>query len=110
MVGEKDQIIKLVEGLVARVEQKGYNITLAYLYGSRANGFVHEYSDIDVALISPDFHPESMEEWSALLKICNEVDLRIEPVFYRPEAFVDEEPLAWDIKNNGVIIHLKKAA
>ncbi|MBI5191755.1 MAG: nucleotidyltransferase domain-containing protein [Nitrospirae bacterium] len=110
MAGDRSEIIAKIETVAEKIDAAGYRLVKVYLYGSYAKGAVHEYSDIDAAFVSPDFHPESMEEWSALLRICNEVDLRIEPVFYRPEAFVDEEPLAWNIKTSGIEVPLRKAA
>jgi len=81
-----------------------------FLYGSSATGNRNATSDIDVAFVSPDFHPNSMEEWTRLLRLCQEADIRIEPVFYRTEDFRDEEPLAWEIKNTGREITLNPAA
>ncbi|MBI5696086.1 MAG: nucleotidyltransferase domain-containing protein [Nitrospirae bacterium] len=110
MAGDRSEIIAKIETVAEKIDAAGYRLVKVYLYGSYAKGAVHEYSDIDTAFVSPDFHQESMEEWSALLRICNEVDLRIEPVFYRPEDFVDEEPLAWNIKTSGIEVPLRKAA
>jgi predicted nucleotidyltransferase len=79
----------------------GYRLDAAYLYGSHANGTANEYSDVDVALVSPDFDHGSMEQWNRISRLCREIDPRLEAVLYRPEQFRDEEPLAWEIKSRG---------
>ena len=32
------------------------------------------------------------------------IDSRIEPVPFRPEDFVDEDPLVWEVKKEGIAI------
>ena len=107
---EQTELVTKIERLAESIEATGFRLVKAYIFGSRAKGAASEYSDIDAAFVSPDFHPESMEEWTALLRLCNEVDVRIEPVFYRPEEFTDEDPLAWSIKTTGMEIPLPRAA
>jgi len=45
-------------------------------------------------------------EWIRLMKLSVAVDSRIEPVPFRPDTFVDEDPLAWEIKRSGILILL----
>jgi len=78
----------------------------AYLYGSHARGNAGKWSDIDIALISRDFMKDRTDERIRLMKIALEVDKRIEPVPFRPETFTDSDPLAWEIKHNGISIPL----
>jgi predicted nucleotidyltransferase len=110
MVDRKDEIIEKLTGLTDTLRRSGFRVVRVFLYGSSAKGNRNVASDIDVAFISPDFHPDSMDEWTRLLRLCQEADVRIEPVFYRPEDFRDEEPLAWEIKSTGHEIALTPAA
>ncbi|KJU83578.1 DNA polymerase, beta domain-containing protein [Candidatus Magnetobacterium bavaricum] len=34
--------------------------------------------------------------------IASDIDNRIEPVPFRPEDFIDEDPLVWEIKRYGI--------
>lgn len=38
--------------------------------------------------------------------IASEIDDRIEPVPFRPDTFVDEDPLVWEIKKEGRLIEI----
>ena len=45
-----------------REVQKKYSIMGAYFYGSHAKGTSHKWSDIDLAIISPDFSEDLFED------------------------------------------------
>ena len=98
---ESAELSKILQQFTAAVGKLGFRLDAAYLYGSHANGTATEYSDLDVALVSRDFEPGSMEQWRRIMRLCREIDPRLEPVLYRPEAFSDEAPLAWQIKSRG---------
>lgn len=100
------QVAALLRQAAERVLQSGIRLDAVYLYGSFATGKATDESDIDVAFISSDFCADSMEQWNSIMHICRKIDLRIEPVLYRPEEFRDEEPLAWQIKKDGIGIPL----
>jgi hypothetical protein len=38
--------------------------------------------------------------------VSSDIDWRIEPVPFKPETFVDEDPLVWEIKKEGIPIAL----
>ncbi|MDF1553498.1 MAG: nucleotidyltransferase domain-containing protein [Deferrisomatales bacterium] len=99
-------VTELLKKAAERVVQSGIRLDAVYLYGSFASGNSTGESDIDVAFISDDFHAGSMEQWKMIMRICRQIDLRIEPVLYRPEEFRDEEPPTWQIKKEGVQIPL----
>ncbi|HRZ27097.1 MAG TPA: nucleotidyltransferase domain-containing protein [Spirochaetota bacterium] len=80
------------------------NIKEAYLFGSYAAGSEHDWSDIDIALISDDFSEDRYRERIRVMKITSEIDNRIEPVPYNSTQFTDLDPLVWEIKNHGIAI------
>jgi len=49
---------------------------------------VNEWSDIDVAIISPDLTDDRFNERIRLTKIAQNVDSRIGPVLFRPDTFL----------------------
>jgi predicted nucleotidyltransferase len=94
-------VIASVERFLAAVRQR-LRIDAAYLYGSQATGSARPWSDIDVAIISPDFSDDLFQERIALMQWAAEVDDRIEPQPFTPERFGPNEPLASEISRSGV--------
>ena len=68
-------IKKYLETLRAR----NIRIKKAILYGSYANGKADKDSDIDLAIISPDFGNDSFDEAIMLRKLTRGIDLDISP-------------------------------
>ena len=77
-------------------------VAAAYVYGSEARQEATEWSDIDVAVISPDFADDLFGAQLALMKLAAKVDERIEPRAFTPESFHVNNPLAHVIQNTGV--------
>jgi len=93
--------IESVQRFLAAV-QKQRRIEAAYLYGSQARGTASEWSDIDVAVISPDFSADLFEERLMLMRLAAQVDDRIEPHPFRPQDFDLNTPLVSEIRRTGV--------
>jgi len=73
--------IKLVKGSVS--------LYAVVLFGSYARGSPAKFSDIDVAVFSPDFGINPLEEMKTLLKLRRKVDLRIEPLPFSKNDFLE---------------------
>ncbi len=58
-----------------------------YLFGSSAKGTTHAWSDIDLAIVSPDFCGDSFEDAKRLIPHILQVDSGIEIHTFRPEDF-----------------------
>lgn len=97
-------IINIINRFINRLNKEAFQIDAVYLYGSYAKGKQNKWSDIDIAIISPDFPGDNFDESVRLSIIASQIDSRIEPVLFRDEDFVDEDPLAWVIKREGVKI------
>lgn len=93
----------IIHKYIARV-RKEKKVIKAYLYGSYAKGTAGKWSDIDVAIVSPDFSEDLFEERVGLMKMAMMVDERIEPSPFRPEDFTSDNPLVNQINISGVII------
>jgi len=96
--------IELAKKFITYLQNQGIKIDSAYLFGSFAKGTEHKWSDIDVAVISSDFSDNRFEESVRLMILSHDIDSRIEPVPFRPERFIDEDPLAWEIKKTGYLL------
>lgn len=96
--------MEAVNKFIDKVKENGITISSAYLFGSYAQGKGSKWSDIDVAIISPRMSYDRLDERIRLMKLSVTVDSRIEPVPFRPDTFVDEDPLAWEIKRKGILV------
>lgn len=101
MAERNDEIKKIVKFFLDEVRKK-YNIDRAYLYGSFAKGTSNKWSDIDVAIISPDFSDDLFEERLNLMQLAASIDDRIEPKPYKRELFDRNDPLVDEIQKNGI--------
>ena len=108
MVEIDASVMEAVRRFLVKIRENGIPISSAYLFGSFARGKGSEWSDIDVAVISPGISDDRLEERIRLMKLSATVDSRIEPVPFRPDTFVDEDPLAWEIKRKGIPISLAR--
>ena len=98
------EIIDKVKVFVKEVKRHRINVKKVILYGSRVSGTVHEYSDIDVAIISPDFGKNSYNEGAKLFEIASLIDPRIEPGAISVRSFENDTwiPLIYEIRENGM--------
>ncbi len=98
------EIIKKVNEFVRALKKRNIRVSKVILYGSRASGRAHQYSDIDVAVVSPDFGKDRYEEGAKLFEIAYAIDPRIEPVpissfSYEHDTWI---PLVYEIRRNGI--------
>ncbi len=104
MAQVNDRAIKLAKKFLEKLKSEGINIEGLYLYGSYARGTEHKWSDIDIAVVSSDFKGSRFDEGVKLRSIASNIDIDIEPVPFRTDAFIDEDPLVWEIKKEGIRI------
>lgn len=87
------------------IQRAGIKITGVYVFGSYAKGNVRPQSDIDVAVISPDFGRDRQGERVNLMSISQKINTAIEPHPFSPEDFNDlYYPLSREIKKTGIKI------
>lgn len=95
-----------IEGVVGRFVEhvRGMiRVDAAYLFGSRAKGRAQPYSDIDVAIVSPDFSGVRFDDAVRLIPAVLDTDVSVEVHPYRPEDFSpDRDPFVAEILSSGV--------
>lgn len=75
------RIIKSIQNYLRAVEQKGIPVKYGVLFGSYAKGQEHEWSDIDLLVISPRYDKKwAHKDWAKLWVIAAHTDSRIEPI------------------------------
>jgi len=99
-----DLIVKKVKMFLLKLKESGVSVDSAYLFGSYAKRRSSKFSDIDVAVISSDFSDDRFEEGIKLSVIAGQIDNRIEPIPFTPGSFVENDPLVWEIKKDGIPI------
>lgn len=100
----KKEIVKKVNDFVKEIKRQKINVTKVILYGSRVSGKCHEFSDIDVAVVSPDFGKDRYKEGARLFEIAGKIDTLIEPVPVSEDSYENDTwiPLIYEIRKNGV--------
>ena len=98
------ELKELMRRYIAQVNQVK-QVDRAYLYGSYAKGRANKWSDIDIAIVSPDFSQDLFEERVFLMKLALNFDDRIEPSPFRPEDFNLDNPLVNEIDASGIEIY-----
>ncbi len=89
--------------------EKHIIVSKVVLYGSWANGNPDDYSDIDLAVFSPDFGKHKLKEMQLLSKLTWNIDESIEAIPYPTNQLNNSDPtnLATNIIKNGEIIYDK---
>ena len=103
------EIRNLILQFVNVLTTKGIHVEKAILYGSHASGNIHSGSDLDIAIVSPDFGKDRYEERKMLLQIAWRVDPRIEPIPIASESYENDTwiPLVYEIREKGIELQIK---
>jgi len=101
MAAIKPEVKEIIRSFI-NLLQKERQILKVFLYGSHAKGIAGRWSDIDIAVVSPDFSEDLFEERIKLMKLSLGIDARIEPCPLRPEDFDENNPLVDEISKTGV--------
>ena len=79
MVNKK--VVKSIRTYLRAVAQTGIPVKYGVLFGSYARGQEHEWSDIDLLVISPRYDKKwTHKDWAKLWVIAANTDVRIEPI------------------------------
>lgn len=82
----------IIQGFVEALNH-GISVDSIILFGSYAHGTAHEWSDIDLAVISPDL--EGIPSWKRqdrMAVLTLDHDRRIAPLGYAPSEYQDPGP------------------
>jgi predicted nucleotidyltransferase len=93
MAQSRRQITTLIRRYVAALEGRGIPVERVILFGSHASGHPDEWSDIDIAVISPQFDTLSLLERYEQLGLANrDLHAPLDIVGFSPSQVAQCEP------------------
>ena len=98
------KITRLLKKYIEKLEENRIPIRQAVLFGSHAAGGSHEWSDIDIALVSEVFEGVRIKDRSKIRRITLDISTDLSPLPFRPEDFTPEDPFAREIIEHGISI------
>jgi predicted nucleotidyltransferase len=98
------KIHRLLKKYVEELEKNRIPIRQAVLFGSYAAGGSHEWSDIDIALVSDVFEGMRIRDRNKIRKITLDISTDLSPLPFRPEDFTPEDPFVREILEHGINI------
>jgi predicted nucleotidyltransferase len=84
-------IVKSVQNYLTYVKQQGIPVSYGVVFGSYAKNQSHQWSDIDVLVVSPLFDTiQTAEEHEKLWMFAARTDKRIEPIAIGEKQFKED--------------------
>ena len=100
----KNQVLKYL----SFVEEEGFKMEQAIVFGSWAKGSQKAWSDIDLCLVSKKFKGDTFDQSVKLASLAHELGFFIEPHLYYPTDLKDKfDPLAEEIRKHGILVKEK---
>ncbi|MGQ9558528.1 MAG: nucleotidyltransferase domain-containing protein [Desulfurispora sp.] len=103
-------IAAIIERYLNILQQNNIEVHKAILFGSYANGTYDLDSDIDLALIGPQFGRDRVEETLQLKKLAEQIDFDLSPRPYAIEQYARAQKghfLYDEIIRKGIILYEK---
>jgi hypothetical protein len=108
MVKKRREIKGIVIQFARRLGELGVEVSQIILYGSYAKGKPKDYSDIDIAVVSPTFEKLDIFKRQEILSIAHHgFDEPIEPIGLTPGQIKERKGLVREILGTGVVLFKK---
>lgn len=105
VVKKRREIKEIIARYIGELDKLGIEVSQVILYGSYAKGRQMEYSDIDVAVISPAFTKlDIFERQEILSRAHHKFHVPLEPIGLTPKQLKEKQGLARLIAESGVTI------
>jgi len=110
VVKKRREIKEIIARYIGELGKLGIEVSQVILYGSYAKGTQGEYSDIDVAVISPAFTKlDIFERQEILSRAHHKFHVPLEPVGLTPRQLKEKQGLAHMIAESGITIFKQPA-
>jgi len=108
MVKKRREIKRIIAQFKKRLGELGVEVSQIILYGSYAKGKPREFSDIDIAVVSPTFKKLDIFKRQEILSMAHHVfDEPIEPIGLTPDQIKEKNGLVREILDTGVVLYKK---
>ena len=110
MVGKENtnlnqEILSIIHSYHQALRQAGIPLDDLLLFGSHAKGTAHRWSDIDLAVVAPQFGHDSFDERIMLMQLSRGISDLIEPHPFHPDDLNNRwSTIAQEIKKYGIRI------
>ena len=85
-------IVAVVRRYANALEKHGISVPFVIVFGSQTTGRTHEWSDIDLLVVSPLFdRPRRLKDTLLLWEVAAEIDSRIEPIPCGERQWTDDD-------------------
>jgi predicted nucleotidyltransferase len=101
MAAITDEAVEAVEKFLRLLRDANIKVERAILFGSHARGVAGKWSDIDIAIVSPDFSGVRFYDSKMLVPLILKSDTRIEVHPFSPEDFTEEDAFVKEIIEKG---------
>ena len=103
-------VVEAIKFLEKCLKHKGLNISKIILFGSQAKGESTEESDIDILIVSNDFHDKDIFERATLTKDAEIMTIKkfmipLDIITMTQEEFESETSLIADYVKDGEVIY-----
>ncbi len=106
MVKKRQEIENIIIRYINELKKLGVKVSQVILYGSYAKGRQREYSDIDIAVVSPTFQKLDIFERQLILsKAHHKFGEPIEPIGLTPKQLRDKKGFVREILETGIIVY-----
>ena len=102
MANIPDKIKAIIDKYISLLKENKISVKDAYLFGSYAKGNSHEWSDIDIAIISDSFEGKRIKDRDKIRRLTLSVSSSLEVLPFNPKDFSLENPLAREIIETGI--------
>ena len=85
------EVVDNVQNYLRNLKDQGFPVSFAVVFGSQVKGNSHEWSDIDLLVVSPRFDEDlRRDDINRLWRVAARTDSRIEPVPCGARQWVDD--------------------
>ncbi|MBI5195398.1 MAG: nucleotidyltransferase domain-containing protein [Nitrospirae bacterium] len=106
MAKKRQEIKNIIGRYITKLQQLGIDVSQVILYGSYAKGKPKEYSDIDLAVVSPTFQKlDIFERQLVLSKAHHKFGEPIEPIGLTPKQYREKRGFAREILETGIVVY-----
>ena len=95
-------ILKIIEKYLNELEKNQIHVQRAILFGSYSKGLSHEWSDIDIAIVSDAFEGVRLRDKGKIRRITLSVSSDLAPIPFRPRDFTEDDPFVREILETGI--------